>query len=256
MAQPQNKVVLITGASGGIGAACAAQFRRKGAKVSLTDLENSGFADFDDNQTVISVGDITVEAFRETIFRRTIDQFGRIDILINNAGVGLFVPPSTVDVQVSKRLFDVNVFAPLALMQLVIPQMRSQHSGTIVNVGSLGGSVSFPWAGIYCASKFAMHGINDALRRELSASGIRVIRVCPGPVRTSFNEHALSGKAPQRVTRLRRLASVSPDQVAKAIVKAIESRGRIVYVPSTARVFMAAEFFASRAVDWYLRRQW
>ena len=154
MTHIDNKVVLITGASGGIGAACAEQLRRKGAKLSLTDLQHPGFSEFNDNQTVISAGDITVDEFRKRIFQRTMDQFGRIDVLINNAGVGLFTPPSTVDIQLSRRLFEVNVFAPLAMTQLIIPQMRSQSSGTYCNVGSLGGAVSFPWASMYCASKF------------------------------------------------------------------------------------------------------
>jgi len=161
----ESKVVLITGASEGIGAACAGQLRRKGAKLSLTALPGPGFQDHSDGQELVSAGDITDDGFRRALVRKTLDRFGRVDVLINAVGVGLYAPPSTVDVELSKRLFDINVFAPLALTQLIIPGMRARGSGTIVNLGSVGGRVSLPWSVMYCATKFAVHAVNDSLRR-------------------------------------------------------------------------------------------
>jgi short-subunit dehydrogenase len=249
-----NKVVLITGASEGIGAACARQLRKKGAKLSLTARPGPGFEDHSDSHELVFAGDITDDGFRRTLVRRTVDQFGRIDVLINNVGVGLCAPPSTVDVELSKRMFDINIFAPLALTQLIIPDMRTRGSGTIVNLGSVGGRVSLPWSVMYCATKFAVHAVNDSLRRELSNSGIRVVKVCPGIVDTKFRDNVLAGEAPGPVSRISRV--VSAEQLARAIVSGIESGARTVYVPPIARAFMALESLSSTIMDLYVRRQW
>jgi short-subunit dehydrogenase len=131
--------------------------------------------------------------------------------------------------------------------------MRQQGSGTIVNLGSVSGSVSMPWAFGYCASKFAIHALNDSLRRELRTEGIRVVKVCPGIVDTRFRQNVLDGSAPGKVTDLRPV--VSADRVADAILKAVESRSsRTVYVPSLGRLFSAIENLCPPLMDWYLGR--
>jgi len=133
--------------------------------------------------------------------------------------------------------------------------MRTQHGGTIVNIGSVVGRVSLPWSVMYCASKFATHAVNDSLRRELQGEGIRVMKVCPGIVNTRFRENVLAGKAPGPVADIRRV--VSPDQVAQAIRKGLKSGAHTVYVPAlAARAFMALESISPRLMDWYVRRQW
>jgi short-subunit dehydrogenase len=248
-------VVLITGASEGIGAACARVFQQEGAQVSLLALPSPSFMDSDGKEgTLASAGDITDGGFRQAVVRRTLDHFGRIDVLINNVGVGLYAPPSLADVDLVRRLFDVNVFSPLALTQLVIPQMRDQGGGSIINIGSVGGAVSLPWAAMYCASKFAVHGVNDSLRREVAGYGIHVMKVCPGIVATKFRQHVLGGQAPTPVENIRRV--VSPEQVAHAIRSGLKSKARTVYVPALSRAFMAIGAISPRLMDWYLRRQW
>jgi short-subunit dehydrogenase len=247
-------VVLITGASEGIGAACARHFQKEGAQVSLLGLPSPSFQDRGEDDMLVSAGDITDDAFRRAVVQNTMDRFGRIDILINNAAVGLYAPPSLVDVALAKRLFDVNVFSLLALTQLVIPHMRARRGGTIVNLGSVGGRVSLPWSVMYCASKFAVHAVNDSLRRELKGEGIRVMKVCPGIVDTRFRQNVLAGKAPAPVADIRRV--VSPDQVARAIRKGLKTGAQTVYVPALARAFMALESISPRIMDWYVRRQW
>ncbi len=250
----KNQVVLLTGASEGIGASCARQLSAKGVRLSLVSLAAPGFVDGETADRLSFVGDITDPCVRQRVVAETLKTFGHIDILINNAGIGLYAPPSKVDVELAKRLFDVNVFAPLALAQLVIPQMRERRSGTIVNVGSIGGRVSLPWAVMYCSSKFALHAVNDSQRRELARDGIKVIKVCPGIVDTGFREHVLAGVAPGPVSDIRRV--VSADRVAAAIIRGIEKGSRTVYTPFLARPFMALETISSRVMDWYVRRQW
>ena len=246
-----EKVVLITGASEGIGASCARLIGQRGAKLSLTALPDENFKPEDSASRVVVPGDLTSAALRSEIVERTIARFGRIDILINNAGVGQYGYPTEVDTEISKRMFDVNVFSALALTQLVVPHMRAKKSGTIVNIGSVGGKVSLPWAVMYCATKWALHCVDDSLHRELAGTGIRVVKVCPGIVDTKFRDHVLAGTAPGRVEDIRRV--VSPDQVASAVIRGVERGKRTVFVPKIGFLFTSLDFFAPRVMDWYLR---
>jgi short-subunit dehydrogenase len=246
-----EKVVLITGASEGIGAGCAKLIGQRGARLSLTALPSDDFKNEDSGSRILTPGDITSAATRNKIVERTIDRFGRIDVLINNAGVGQYGYPTEVDTEISKRIFDVNVFSALALTQLVVPHMRTRKSGTIVNIGSVGGKVSLPWAVMYCATKWALHCVDDSLHRELQGTGIRVMKVCPGIVDTKFRDHVLAGTAPGKVEDIRRI--VSPDQVATAVMKGVEHRKRTVFVPKIGFLFTSLDFFAHSVMDWYLR---
>jgi short-subunit dehydrogenase len=246
-----EKVVLITGASQGIGASCARLIGQRGAKLSLTALPGDGFEDEESDSRIAVAGDITSAATRARVVERTMARFGRIDILINNAGVGQYGYPTEVDTEISKRMFDINVFSALALTQLVLPPMRTRKSGTIVNIGSVGGKVSLPWAVMYCATKWALHCVDDSLHRELEGTGIRVMKVCPGIVDTKFRDHVLAGTAPDQVENIRRV--VSPDQVAAAIIRGVERGKRTVFVPKIGFVFTSLDFLAPRIMDWYLR---
>ena len=170
-----------------------------GAKLVLTALPSEDFKNEEFPTRLVIAGDITSAATRADVVSRAIERFGRIDVLINNAGVGQYGFPTEVDVEISKRIFDVNVFSALALTQLVVPHMRARKSGAIVNIGSVGGKVSLPWAVMYCATKWALHCIDDSLHRQLSGTGVRVMKVCPGIVDTKFPNHVLAGTAPERV---------------------------------------------------------
>jgi len=247
----REKVVLITGASEGIGASFAKLIGERGAKLSLTALAGAGFQTETSPSRLITAGDITCAETRLAIVERTLNQFNRIDVLINNAAVGQFGLPSEADTEVAKRLFDINVFSALALTQLVVPQMRARKSGLIVTMGSVGGKVSLPWAAMYSASKWATHCLDDALRRELHGTGIRVVKVCPGIVDTKFRSHALAGRVPGQVERIRRV--VSADAVAKAVVRGCECGRRTIFIPKIGFVFTSLDFFAPRVMDWYLR---
>ena len=243
---------IITGASEGIGASCARRLKQLGARLSLNGLPSPSFPDSESDSEIVTPGDITDKAVRERIVERTLRVFGRIDFLVNNVGVGQYGYPTEVDTEISKRLFDINVFAPLALTQLVVPVMRKQKSGVIVNIGSVGGKVSLPWAAMYCATKWAVHCVDDSLRRELRGSGISIVKVCPGIVETNFREHVLAGSAPPPVKGIRRV--VTADQVAAAVVLGIEKKKRTVFVPKIGRLFTSLESVAPRAMDVYLRK--
>ncbi len=162
-----GKVVLITGASEGIGAACAAEFARAGARLSLTARSEDGLRRAGGPDALITAGDLTDEAARRRAVDRTIERFGAIDILINNAGMGFYCPSWRAPMEETRRLMELNFFAVLGITQLVVPHMRERRSGMIVNVGSIAGKFTLPWMTIYSASKFALGSLTEGLRMEL-----------------------------------------------------------------------------------------
>ena len=137
----QQKVVVITGASEGIGAACVNEFRKRGARASITARSKEKLERLAATDCLITAGDLTDAATQQRVIQSTLDRFGRIDILINNAGVGLYAPTAQARVTDVRALFELNLFAPLSMIQLVTPHMRKQGGGTIVNVGSIAGKL-------------------------------------------------------------------------------------------------------------------
>ncbi len=234
----EGKVVLITGASQGIGAACAAEFARAGANLSLTARSLVRGPQFP-TATLIVSGDITQESARREIVERTLDRFGNIDIVINNAGAGLYEPSWSAALEDVRWLMELNFFAPLALTQLVVPHMRARRSGMIVNVGSIGGKVPLPWMTLYCASKYALGALTEGLRMELKRDGIRTMIVCPGYVKTAFQRNARGGPIPSSVERGRRFA-ITAAECAAAIRRGVERDSRTVVTPAAAWLLVFA----------------
>ena len=246
------RTVLITGGSSGIGVACVRRFLAAGWRVSVLALPDSDLVRLAGLDVLTIPGDVTSEQSRETALARTLDEYGGIDTLVNSAGVGLYAQPSETPMSLFSRLLEVNVLAPLALSQLVIPVMKQRGGGVIVNIGSVAGRVALPWAAGYSASKFALDSIHDSLRREFRNDSIRFVRVCAGIVDTDFRRNVLAGSAPPAVRRIRRI--VPADAVAAAIVRAVQLGGRTVYVPWTGAVFALMGTLAPRLMDLYLSR--
>ena len=174
----EGKVALITGASGGIGAACAAEIARVGARLALPARSADGLASHDPGGALLLPCDVTRDEARREIVGRTMERYGRIDILINNAGVGAYGPSFAAPLDETRRMMEVNFFAPLALAQLVAPEMRARRSGMIVNVGSVAGKVTLPWMTLYSASKYAVGSWTEGLRMELARDGVHAMLVC------------------------------------------------------------------------------
>src|SRR5579864_4504487 len=131
--QIKDTVVLITGASEGIGAACARAFEARGARLSLVARNSEKLATVGGAETLRTAGDITSTDIRQSVVGRTIERFGRIDILMNNAGMGLYSAAWNAPMTDARRLFELNFLAPLELTQLVVPYMRERKQGAIVN---------------------------------------------------------------------------------------------------------------------------
>jgi NAD(P)-dependent dehydrogenase (short-subunit alcohol dehydrogenase family) len=185
-----TETVLITGCSSGIGRETAHVFLEDGWEVYATARNPADVQALGDAGATIATLDVTDEDDVERVVERIVDEQGRIDCLVNNAGYGQLGPVEDVTVEGLADQFEVNVFGPHRLAREVLPHMRQRQTGTIVNVSSVVGRLAVPGTGVYAGSKFAMEGISDALRPEVSEYGIDVVLVEPAPVETAFVERA------------------------------------------------------------------
>jgi short-subunit dehydrogenase len=245
-----GKVVLITGASQGIGAACAREFRSRGARLSLTARSEDKLKEVAGQDAVVTAGDITSAAVRSRVVERTIERFGVIDILINNAGAGLYAPAWKAPLDEAHAMFELNFFAPLAMIQLIAPHMRERRSGMIVNIGSIAGKVTLPWFTLYSATKYALGSLTEGLRMELAGDGIRTMVVCPGYVKTDFQSHALVGRPPDSLWKV----AITSEQCARAVASGVERDARTVVTPAIAWAFIAMQRLFPALVEMQLRR--
>ena len=244
---------MITGAREGIGAACAQEFLHRGARLSLIDV-SSEKPEYDDGGALWTIGDITDEEICREAVAATTAHFGGIDILINNAGVGLFATASESSLQCAGRVFEVNLWAPIALTRLVLPQMRERGSGAVINIESIGSWVSLPWSAMYCASKHALHAYTRSLHHEVCREGIHVMSVVPGIVETRFRAHVIGGHAPEGVTRIKR--TISPQSLAASIADGLVKGKHTVVKPRIGWAFWAVEVFFPQVMHWYVCRRW
>jgi NAD(P)-dependent dehydrogenase (short-subunit alcohol dehydrogenase family) len=181
------RVWLITGASSGFGRAIAEAALARGDSVAATARRTDALADLDAEDRLLVVPlDVTDAAEREAAVAQAIERFGRVDVLVNNAGrTQVGAVEETTDDEL-RYLFDLHFFAPAALTRAVLPHMRSQGGGAIVQMSSVGGQVTAPGFGAYCATKFALEGLTETLRDEIAPFGIHTLIVEPGAFRTGL----------------------------------------------------------------------
>ena len=238
-----NRVVVITGASSGIGAALAREFVAAGARVALAarsaDKLRALAAELGAEKTLTVPTDVTDPQQTDRLVARTVERFGGIDVLINNAGQGLYGRLEDTDWEHSRRMWEVNFFGLLRLTRAALPHLRERR-GTIVNVSSVAGKVSLPYMGDYCATKFALNAFSNALRMELAREGVRVVVVCPGPVKTRFHASAYREGQLPGVYGLgrKRYEGVSAQRVARATRRALRGGKREIIVPWWLRLFV------------------
>ncbi|WP_125545046.1 oxidoreductase [Levilactobacillus lindianensis] len=186
----QRKVALVTGASSGIGNAIARSLHRNGVTVYAGARRVSRMNDLDDLGITTLALDVTDAKSVESVVNRIVSETGRIDILVNNAGYGLMGAIEDVPLKQAEDQFAVNLFGVARLIQSVLPMMRQQHAGRIINVTSVDGKVAQPLAGWYVASKFALEGLSDTLRLELAPKGVHVAVIEPGAIRSAWADIA------------------------------------------------------------------
>jgi short-subunit dehydrogenase len=232
-----GKVVVVTGASMGIGEAIAQVFADQGAKLVLLSRD-AGRAEAARlrvghvQRTLALSCDVRNREEIDRVVGLTLHHFGRIDVWINNAGHGILDSVSQVDMAACRETFNTNFFGALDAMQDVIPVMKQQGSGTIINISSVAGHIPLPYHAVYSATKFALNAIGKAARIELRKHGINVLTVCPGYVRTDFGANALKGKNQQQI-RPTQVRGISAEHVARAVLRGYVKGKREVVVPWT-----------------------
>ncbi|HTS05192.1 MAG TPA: SDR family NAD(P)-dependent oxidoreductase [Candidatus Eisenbacteria bacterium] len=232
-----GKVVVITGASMGIGEALAKLFAFNGASVVLLSRDASraeaarsriGFPE----RTAAFSCDVRHSEEIDRVIALTLHHFHRIDLWINNAGHGLLDSVSQMDMASCHSMFETNLFGPLSAIQKVIPVMRQQGGGSIINISSVAGHIPLPFHAAYSATKFALNAIGKAARLELRKDNIHVMTVCPGYVATKFGENAIRGATLKKV-RPDAVRGITAERVAQATLGGYIKQKREVIVPWT-----------------------
>lgn len=220
--QIKNSVVLITGASEGIGEATAKLLTSKGAKVAIAARSKEKLEQLSktlEGSVAITV-DMTVPESIVKMVDHVYKHYGRIDILINNAGQALSAPVLDIDVNDFKRIMELNVYGPLRTLQAVAPIMKAQGGGMVVNISSNVSKMAIPGIGAYAATKYAVNGLMLTARNELASEGIIVTLMHPGLTKTNFVKHAIrSSKEKSNVPV--GMQAVAPEAVAEKILESI-----------------------------------
>jgi NAD(P)-dependent dehydrogenase (short-subunit alcohol dehydrogenase family) len=259
MSDNSGKTALVTGASSGIGEATALQLAELGYTVYAAARRVDRMADLAARGIRTKSVDVTEDGSMVALVETIIADTGRIDALINNAGYGMYGALEDVPIEEARRQFEVNVFGLARLTQLVLPHMRAQCDGYIVNISSMGGKIWEPLGSWYHASKFAVEGLSDSLRVEVTEFGIKVVIIEPGTIRSEWADiaaaqlEATSANTPYaRQAKLvaaglraaeRLFIAAGPEVVAEVIGKAVQDpRPRTRYTAGGgARAFLLAE---------------
>ncbi len=254
----QGANVIVTGPSSGIGRAIAIEFARRGARLALASRNGTALEELatliraDGGHAVVIPTDVTADGAIDRMAQETIRQLGGIDMLVNNAGIGFHSSIADAIAAEVEALFKLNVLAAAAAIRAVLPTMRAQRSGMIINISSIAGRIVVPRIGYYSATKFALTVIGDALRMEEGHRGIKVMNVFPGTTTSRFSENRLGvrGRASHQ-----RIPPVPAEKVARRVADAVGRNRRSVYVSwFPDRMGVATNHVAGRAISAVLSR--
>jgi short-subunit dehydrogenase len=253
-----GKAAVVTGASMGIGEAIAKLFADEGAAVVVLSRDAGraeaarrriGHAE----RTLALACDVRHREEVDRVIGLTMHHLHRIDIWVNNAGHGILDSVDQVDMALCHDTFDTNFFGAVAAMQAVVPIMRQQGSGTIINISSVAGHIPLPYHAVYSATKFALNAIGKGARIELKSAGINVLTVCPGYVRTDFGANALRGKESKQV-RPASVRGISAQRVARAVLQGYMKGKREVIVPWTMHPVVKLYQLLPGLVEWWMMK--
>ncbi len=250
--------ILITGASSGIGRCLAEQLAQLGAHVAMAARSKDKLGELEAslksrNLDAFAVAaDVTVEEDRRRLIEQTAQQFGGLDVLVNNAGVASWAHFAHSTESILRHIMEVNFFAPAELIRLAIPILVEGEQPAIVNVGSMCGRRGMPAWSEYSASKFALSGLSEALRAELARFDIDVLLVLPGLTRSEFSRHLLQSAGRLKIDFT---AGMPPEQVAGHIVRVLQKNVTESVVGREARWMLRCQRFFPRLLDRLIARR-
>ena len=247
----RDKRIVLTGAGGGIGRALAQVLATRGARLVLVGRQQATLAetvatlDAPHSSSVLIEADLATAAGCRSVADGTLAKGGHVDVLINNAGVMQFNRFCGANADEMLSLIGVNIAAPQLLARLLLPGMLARGQGCIVNIGSGFGSIGYPYHVGYSASKFALRGFSEALRRELHGTGVGVTYVAPRATRTAMHNHNVAEAVGMNVD--------APEMVAQVIARAIERDRNNVFIGIPERVFATLNALFPALIDSGLR---
>lgn len=268
--------ILVTGCSSGIGAATADLLVKAGHTVYATARRPESLSELEAAGARVLALDVTSQESMTAAVKAVEAEHGRVGVLVNNAGYGEYGTIEETDLDKVRQMFETNVFGLARLTQLVLPAMRHARLGRIVNIGSMGGRITFPVGGYYHASKYAVEAITDALRNEVRPFGIKVSLIEPGLIRTGFEKVALTSEAAaaRESSPYAALLAASagtttggyanpvmatgPESVAAVVLKAVEARAprsRYIVTPAARAMIAARTIGGDRVWDGIVRQQ-
>ena len=261
------KTVLITGSSSGLGRAAAILFQKMGWNVAATMRNPEKEKELNTLNRVLCLRlDVTAPGSIDSAIQTSVEKFGGIDVLVNNAGYGLTGPFEGISEEQIRRQFETNVFGLMRVTRSVLPVMRAKKAGIIINISSVGGRVAFPYYSIYHATKWAVEGFSESLRFELEPLGIRIKIIEPGAINTDFYTRTDDSATNQSPTDYKELTDIalpnmnhmgksgsSPEEIAKSIYEAANHSGLRLRFPAGMdaksllflRRFITDRFYAS-----------
>lgn len=245
----KDKVVIITGGSSGIGLACAREFSRQGAHVVISGRDGEKLKDAAEPGMLVVPGDVSKEEDCKTLIEATLRQFGRIDILINNAGISMRSVFNDTQLDVLRKLMDINFWGTVYCTKYALPELL-RNKGSIVGISSIAGKMGLPARTGYSASKFAMEGFLETIRTEHLEDGLHVLVVCPGFTASNIRNTALSSDGrPQGESPRDEHKMMSAEEVALEIRKAVQGRKRDLVLTAEGKMAVLVRKFLPAFVD-------
>lgn len=252
-----GKVVVVTGASMGIGEEIARIFADHGASVVLLSRD-AGRAEAarlrlgHNERTLALACDVRKRQETDRVLAETLRSFGRVDVWVNNAGVGIRDSVAEMEMSACRELFETNFFGAVNCLQAVVPAMRKADGGTIINISSIAGHVPVPFLTPYSATKFALNAMGKGARMELKRDKINVLTVCPGYVRTDFGAHVVADKRGR--VRPQSVQGITAARVARATYNGYRKGKREVIVPWTMIPVVKLYQLLPGLVEWGMAR--